>query len=218
MWKRTTLIPAVCVAVGIAFGWLAASRHLGWPQSAEAAPPATATTESKAEPAKAPIDDALYGRCSAYAKAFNVGDAKAVAALFSPDAEMTGIDDVTIRGRVAIEAEYVALFKTNPGLTITVEPGKTRTLGETLRVVEGVTKIKKAGELEESVAIYTALESDVGAAQALSLLLLASALGLLLLVMALGGELPQLIGNLGALGPRGARDRGPGQGGDSGGR
>ena len=52
------------------------------------------------------------------------------------------------------------------------------------------------------LAIYTALESDVGAAQALSLILLASALGLLVVVKALGGELPQLIGKSGGGGGR----------------
>lgn len=144
MKLRMSLVAAVLLAAAV--GWSAIGR--------EQAPPAAAPA----------ADDSPGTSRAAYAKAFNAGDAKAVAALFTKDAEMTGIDGVTIRGQAAIEAEYADLFKTNPGLTITVEVGTTKPLGESLVTIDGVSKIRKPGSTLEDVTIFTALlVKDAGA-------------------------------------------------------
>src|SRR5437588_13066769 len=48
-----------------------------------------------------------------FAKAFNKGDAKAVAAFWTANGEYTGPDGETVRGREALEKDYAEFFTKN---------------------------------------------------------------------------------------------------------
>src|SRR5262245_41069489 len=49
-----------------------------------------------------------------FMEAFNRGDARALASFWTDDGEYIDPDGDTIRGRAAIEKDYVAFFKQNP--------------------------------------------------------------------------------------------------------
>lgn len=64
--------------------------------------------------ADSPEHAAVRKVTAAFGKAFNQGDAKALAALWTKEGEYTGPDGERTRGREAIEKEYVQFFKENP--------------------------------------------------------------------------------------------------------
>jgi len=69
----------------------------------------------------APSDDAaIRATADAFVKAFNRGDAKAVAALWTTSGTMADDRGQILKGRKAIEDEYAALFKAHPGVQMQV--------------------------------------------------------------------------------------------------
>jgi uncharacterized protein (TIGR02246 family) len=58
---------------------------------------------------------AIHATADAFLKAFNSGDAKAVAALYTTNATSADEQGNILKGRKAIEDEYAALFKVFPG-------------------------------------------------------------------------------------------------------
>jgi uncharacterized protein (TIGR02246 family) len=87
-------------------------------------------------------EKAIRATADAFVKAFNAADAKAVGALWAPDAEYTDESGQTLRGRAAIEKEYADLFKQHPGATVTVAIESLRFLGPDTAVEKGVAKVK----------------------------------------------------------------------------
>ena len=79
--------------------------------AADAQKPAGST--DKAAPIRASADT--------FTKAFNAGDAKAVAALWITDGTETDEQGETFKGRQAIEGEYAKLFKAHPDARIQIE-------------------------------------------------------------------------------------------------
>jgi uncharacterized protein (TIGR02246 family) len=55
-----------------------------------------------------------------YEKAFNAGDAKALAAMFAPDAELVDERGKTFKGREQIEGEFAAIFAQQPGAKLQI--------------------------------------------------------------------------------------------------
>jgi uncharacterized protein (TIGR02246 family) len=69
--------------------------------------------------------------------AFNKGDAKALAALWSTKGEYQGTTTPAIRGREAIEKAYTDFFAKNKGTTLEYKSESSRALGEAMAVEEG---------------------------------------------------------------------------------
>ena len=69
---------------------------------------------------EAPADDlaAIRESSKAFVAAFDKGDAKAIAALWTDDGEFTDDSGKTFSGRAAIEKEYAAFFADHPGLKL----------------------------------------------------------------------------------------------------
>src|SRR5262245_19091187 len=64
---------------------------------------------------------AINGSADQFTAAFDKGDAKGIAALFAPDAEMVEKDGDVFHGRDAIEKEFAAFFKVFPGAKLTLD-------------------------------------------------------------------------------------------------
>ena len=68
-------------------------------------------------------DLALAGRApalaAAYARAYNAGDARALAPLFTEDAEVIDENRERLRGRAMIEQAFASMFQRRPGAVIT---------------------------------------------------------------------------------------------------
>jgi uncharacterized protein (TIGR02246 family) len=92
-----------------------------------------------------------------FVKAFNKGDAKAVAALWTKDGEYVGPDGETIRGREAIEKDYVDFFKNNPKASTEVQVDSLRQLGKHTILEEGTLKLHLPGDKEPGVSRYSVL-------------------------------------------------------------
>src|SRR5262245_13909676 len=83
----------------------------------KAAPPGgSAPRDDKARaPADRSADEAaIRASIAAFTKAYNAGDAKAVAAQFTPDGQIVDKEGNTTEGREAIAETFKELFKENP--------------------------------------------------------------------------------------------------------
>ena len=122
-------------------------------------PPAEPTKPAQAQPpAKAEGAEAGIKAITAeYAKAFNAGDAKAAALLWTETGEYVGADGEVVSGRAEIEKSLAAHFKANPGATAEVRVESVRQMGRGLATAEGVVLIKGPGNAPPAESRYTAL-------------------------------------------------------------
>jgi uncharacterized protein (TIGR02246 family) len=76
-----------------------------------------------------------------FVAAFNAGDAKSVAGLYTPEAHAVDVDGHSFEGREAIEGEYDELFRSHPGATIELSIDAVRFLGPDLAVEDGTNRV-----------------------------------------------------------------------------
>lgn len=123
---------------------------------------------SAAEPAaKAPAprvdtgadEKAIRATADAFAKAFNAADAKAVAALWAPDAEYVDESGESFQGRAAIEKLYAEVFQQHRGAMMTVKIESIRLLGPDVALEKGIAWVKSPGGIADSAARYTVVHS-----------------------------------------------------------
>ncbi len=141
-------IAAVCMAQKDAPA--GASKTKAAPaQPAKAKPAAAAVPEASAD------EKAIHQLIDEVEKAYNAADAKALAGLFTEDAELVSDDGgVThggvTHGRAAIEELFVAAFEAKPGAKMSIEVNSIRSIGPGLVVEDGTTTVTAApGELPE---------------------------------------------------------------------
>lgn len=109
------------------------------------------------EPERPADARAIAGLNAAFTRAFNQGDAKAVAALFTPDAEITEPDGATIKGREAIAQLFETVFKADPRATIELMPESLRFLGADAARETGRARTTPAGGGAPEITRYTVL-------------------------------------------------------------
>jgi uncharacterized protein (TIGR02246 family) len=119
-------------------------------------PPAEKKTEKKKadEPAAAA---AIRKGAAGFVKAFNKGDAKAVAAFWIEDGEYDGPSGETIRGRAAVEKEYAGFFKKYPKAQLELKIDSVRLLGKHNAIQHGQVKVQLAGTSEHAETRYQAI-------------------------------------------------------------
>jgi uncharacterized protein (TIGR02246 family) len=115
--------------------------------------PLAAQPPAKAEGAEAGIKAIT----AEYAKAFNAGDAKAAAGLWTTEGEYIGADGEVHSGRAAIEKGLAEFFKANPKATVEIEVENVRIIGRGTASCEGVVKLKAPGTDTPDESWYTAL-------------------------------------------------------------
>lgn len=131
----------------------AASKNTDAPSAAKSAAPPESTPAPSAEKKAVDAVD------RAYEGAFEKGDAKAIADLFTEDAEFTSDDGRIVSGRAAIEAMSRAAFQSNKGATLVIASGTARLLAPGVIVQKGSTSVtSKNGEM--SGALFTAVLVD----------------------------------------------------------
>jgi uncharacterized protein (TIGR02246 family) len=100
---------------------------------------------------------AIRANVAAFEKAYNAKDAKAIAALFWPNAQIVDKDGNATEGRAAIERVFADLFADSPQGTTEVKVQSIRFIGSDLALEEGTTKETSApGETPEYDA-YTVI-------------------------------------------------------------
>jgi uncharacterized protein (TIGR02246 family) len=97
---------------------------------------------------------ALFKKAEAFAAAFNKGDAKAVAAFYTANADVVNIEGEHVKGRKAIEEDYQKLFSEVKGAKLTIQIKSVRIAGPALALEDGVTEVAIPGG-PPSVARYS---------------------------------------------------------------
>jgi uncharacterized protein (TIGR02246 family) len=93
-------------------------------------------------PARESADEAaIRALVVEFTRAFNAGDAKAVAALFTEGARIATEGGRTVDGRPAVEALFASSFEADPGQTIVVKTESLRLLGPDAAIEEGTATI-----------------------------------------------------------------------------
>jgi uncharacterized protein (TIGR02246 family) len=85
-------------------------------------------------------EEAIRSAIIAFAKAYNSGDAKAIAALFTPDGQIVTEEGETIEGREAIEEGFKDVFAETPEVKMEIFVDSIRFIGTELALEVGATK------------------------------------------------------------------------------
>jgi uncharacterized protein (TIGR02246 family) len=93
----------------------------------------------------------------AFVKAFDSGDANALAALFTEDAESVDEDGTVVQGRSAIAQQFAQVFASNPGGKIKISVDSLRFLGPDVAKEEGRCTITPGDGGPPETDRYTAL-------------------------------------------------------------
>ncbi len=129
------------------------------PQQAAPTPSAApGATAQKAAPANANANEAhIRAGAQAFIKAFNAGDAKALAEMFMPNGTIADEQGNVFKGRKAIEEQYAALFKAHPGTQMQIDIKSIDFPSGTTAVEDGVTQLMTKDSDPPSAARYTVL-------------------------------------------------------------
>jgi uncharacterized protein (TIGR02246 family) len=104
-----------------------------------------------------PDETAIRKTGTDFIKAFNASDAKAIAALWTKDAEYLQADGDELKGRDAIEKDFAEFFKNNPKATIEISVQSIRILGKNVAIEEGTTRVRMPGARAAGEAGYIVL-------------------------------------------------------------
>lgn len=142
--RKLTFVP-LYLALGVLAAVLPVTAH------AQDVEPKT----SKADYTDAEV--AIRASVEQFAKAYNAHDAKAVAELFLPQAQIVDEDDITIQGQEEIQNLFADVFAENPETTISIEIESIRFIGTSLAVEMGTTTtVPPAGQTPQ-VGRYSVL-------------------------------------------------------------
>jgi uncharacterized protein (TIGR02246 family) len=121
----------------------------------------TPAADSKAEEAKrSPSKDgeaAIRATADAFVKAFNAGDAKGVASLWTPGGTVADQDGTTYRGRTAIQEEYASLFKAHPTARMRIAISSIEFPTPTTAIEDGMSQVVTRDSAAPSASRYTVL-------------------------------------------------------------
>jgi uncharacterized protein (TIGR02246 family) len=106
--------------------------------------------------------EAIMKSAQTFADAFNKGDARAVAALWTENGECRDGDGQTFVGRAAIEKAYAALFKANGGARVDVLVKSVRFPARDLAVEEGVLRNSQGPRDLPTTTTYVAVHIREG--------------------------------------------------------
>jgi uncharacterized protein (TIGR02246 family) len=81
-----------------------------------------------------------------FVKAYNAGDSKAVAQLFTPEALIAGEDGTSTHGREAIEQAFVGIFKRHPKAKMQIDVGAIRQVSPGVAIEEGTSTVTYAAD------------------------------------------------------------------------
>ncbi|MBL8799643.1 MAG: SgcJ/EcaC family oxidoreductase [Planctomycetia bacterium] len=121
------------------------------PVQSKEAPKATDDKEREADRA------ALRQSTAEFVQAFEKGDAKALAALWTEQGEYREDGGTAIRGRAALEKAYTELFKAKPKARVEVEVRSLRFPSRDTAIEEGILRLKPAGAELPTATRYSVL-------------------------------------------------------------
>jgi uncharacterized protein (TIGR02246 family) len=121
----------------------------------------TARSQTRA-PAAGTDEASIRQSAQAFADAFNRGDPKAVAALWTENGESRDADGRSYVGRAAIEAAYTAAFKATPGVNVEVLISSIRFPAKDMAVEEGLLRFSRGPKDLPATSSYVAVHAREG--------------------------------------------------------
>lgn len=127
-----------------------------------------ATAPAKQAPAAAaavpltPFEEAVTREAEATQKAFNAGDAAALAGMFLESGELVDEQGTVHAGRQAITALFTAFFAKHPKAVLEMQPTSARPVGDGLVVEEGERRITAGAAGAVAQVHYVAVRSKQG--------------------------------------------------------
>jgi uncharacterized protein (TIGR02246 family) len=120
---------------------------------------------SAADPEPRATDEAAIRKSvEAYVAAFNQADAKALAAMWSPEAVYSNpVSGEEAVGREAIEAQFVAIFTETPGIKLAATTNSVEFVSPNVAIEKGVAQVTRqdqAAEESEYSAVYIKREGQ----------------------------------------------------------
>lgn len=156
---KWSLRAAVLAAGGVGLGWLAlaagrapAARASAPPGPRDAVPAAAHTLN----PERAEDETAIRAVDAEFVRAFNAGDADAVVASFTDDAQVVDPSGKAFTGRKAVRERFAQSFAASPGMTLALDLRSLRFVGPDTAVERGAVSLRHAdAEAAEEPAPYT---------------------------------------------------------------
>jgi len=109
------------------------------------------------KPAEDPEEKVIRASAEAFTKLYNAHDARGLAALFAPKAEVIDEDGSVVKGQAAIEKEFTEVFKAHPKSSMQVDVQSVRVLTPQLAIEEGVARSKDSPDSPADVTTYVAI-------------------------------------------------------------
>jgi uncharacterized protein (TIGR02246 family) len=150
--RNSLLVTVLILMVGVTGGFAAGDK-----QTDVKAPSKPAVGASPGS-----VDKDIRATAEAFLSAFNKGDAKAIAALWTAQCEYVDEKGRVFRGRDVIEKEYAAFFAKNPGVRMDASISSITLIGNAAAIEEGATVVKSARKGFVSMGYYTAVQVKEG--------------------------------------------------------
>jgi uncharacterized protein (TIGR02246 family) len=106
--------------------------------------------------ARSPEQNAIEESARAFVKAYDAGNATAVAALWADDGEYV-IGQQTVKGRLAIEKLYADFFKAHPGSQMEIKIDSIRLLVPTVAIEQGTASVFNSPNGPPTSSAYSAV-------------------------------------------------------------
>jgi uncharacterized protein (TIGR02246 family) len=148
MQRKPALLLLTTIACSVACGYLAKSVHIVAPLQAQAAPGNAADDAGR---------EAILKGAREFETAFNKGDAKAIAALWTQNGECRDAGSQTLVGRAAIEQAFAEHFKADPDAKIEVMVKSVRFPADDLAVEEGLLRQSRSPKEMPTSTSYVAV-------------------------------------------------------------
>ena len=104
----------------------------------------------------------LKGRAEEFTKAFDKGDAKALAEFWAPDGDYVDAAGHTLKGRKEIPAAFEKQFATAKGGKLHINTKSLRVIKDDLAIEDGTTEVTYPGDAPPTAARYTAVHVKQG--------------------------------------------------------
>lgn len=147
--RRTSMRTTTVLMGAMALAGAGLVLAAGGPQQPSAASAPAQAAPGQAAPALTPEQKAVADAVAAFAKAYSVGDAKALASSFTDDLVLIDPEGTETRGKAAVADMYAAAFQENPGLKLEAQVSEIRFLTPDVARVEGQTQLSSAGDASE---------------------------------------------------------------------
>jgi uncharacterized protein (TIGR02246 family) len=162
MNRRLFCILAGGLLAGLGAAWAASGDNRPAKVRAPGGPDAAPRAQAGGEGTHDADRKAIQESTRAFVQAFNNGDAKAVAAFWTEQAEFVDDRGTVLRGRPAIEKAYAELFKAEPKARIDVRGELIRFPSPNSAIEEGLMTLAASGSALPTTTAYRAIHVREG--------------------------------------------------------